>query len=139
MPFPAFSEPLLLAGNCKISKSSISVNDKLVKSIKDLVREDFIKVFGKYFSLNLTFKIGPDDLMDQMYILLNPGFVFQILIHHPDFFIFNESPATIPMIMKYFDTRTVKSHFYRLDLTEMNKLNHRDHPCNSSPDYSFQN
>ena len=105
---------------------------------KDLVREDFIQLFGKYFSLNLTFKIGPDDSRDLTYILLSPGFVYQIIIHDPDFFIYNENPATIPMTMKYFDTRTVKSHFYRLDLTEMNELDHPGDPCNSSPDYNFQ-
>lgn len=105
---------------------------------KDLVREDFIQLFGKYFSLNLTFKIGPDDSSDQLYILLNPGSVYQIIIHDPNFFIFNESPATIPMIMKYFDTNEVKSHFYRLDLTEMNELDHPGDPCNSSPAYNFQ-
>ena len=55
---------------------------KSLNLTKDLVREDFIEVFGKYFSLNLTFKIGPDDLRDQMYILLNPGFV-QIPNTHP--------------------------------------------------------
>ena len=111
---------------------------KSLNLTKDLVREDFIQIFGKYFSLNLTFKIGPDDSRDQMYILLSPGSVYQIHVHDPDFFIYNESPATIPMIMKYFDTRTVKSHFYRLDLTEMNELDHVGDPCNSSPDYNFQ-
>ena len=111
---------------------------KSLNLTKDLVMEDFIEVFGKYFSLNLTFKIGPDDLRDQMYILLNPGFVYQILVHDPDFFIYNENPATIPMIMTYFDTRTVKSHFYRLELTEMNELDRPSDPCNSSPGYKFQ-
>ena len=111
---------------------------KSLNLTKDLVREDFIQLYGKYFSLHLTFNIGPDDLRDQMYILLSPGFVYQILIHDPDFFIYNESPATIPMIMKYVDTRTVKSYFYRLDLTEMNELDHPSDPCNSSPDFNFK-
>ena len=60
---------------------------KYLNLTKDLVREDFIQLYGKYFSLNLTFKIGPDDLRDQMYILLSPKFVYQILVHDPDFFI----------------------------------------------------
>ena len=111
---------------------------KSLNLTKDLVREDFIQIFGKYFSLNLTFKIGPDDSRDQMYILLSPGSVYQIHVHDPDFFIYNESPATIPMIMKYFDARTVESHFYRLDLTEMNELDHAGDPCNSCPAYNFQ-
>ena len=105
---------------------------------KDLVREDFIQLFGKYFTLNMTFKTGPDDQKDQMYVLLDPGFVYRIHIHDPDFFIYASNLAAIPMIMKSFDTRTVKSHFYQLDLTEMNELDQPNDPCNSSPDYNFQ-
>ena len=104
----------------------------------DLIEEGFVQLYGKYFTLNLTLKIGPDDITDQVYILLYPGFVYQIIIHDPDFFIFNENPSAIPMIMKYFDTRSVKSHFYRLDLTEMNELDLPGDRCNSSLDYNFQ-
>ena len=105
---------------------------------KDFVKEDFSTLFGKYFTLNMTFKIGPDYMRDQMFILLHPGFVYRIHIHDPHFFIYTENLAAIPMIMKSFDTRTVKSHFYQLDLTEMNELDHPGDPCNSSPNYNFQ-
>ena len=105
---------------------------------KDVVREDFTQLFGKYFTLNMTFKIGPDDLADQMYVLLYPGFLYQIHIHDPNFFIYNENPAALPMMLKHFDTRTVNTHFYRLDLTEMNELDQPEDPCNSTPDYNFQ-
>ena len=104
----------------------------------DLVREDFSHLYGKYFTLNMTFKIGPDDMKDQLYVILEPRFVYRIHIHDPDFFIFTSNLATIPMILKSFDTRTVKSHFYQLDLTEVNELDQPQDPCNSSPDYNFQ-
>ena len=98
---------------------------KFVNLTSDLVIEDFDLVYGKHFTLNMTLlKIGPDDLREQMYILLEPGYVYQIIIHDPDFFIFNENPDAIPMIIKYVDTRIVKSHFYRLALTEMTEVDH---------------
>ena len=111
---------------------------KSLNLTKDLVRENFSQLFGKYFTLNMTFKIGPDDLKDQMYVLLDPQLVYRIHIHDPDFFIYTSNLAAIPMILKSFDTRTVKSHFYQLDLTEMNELDQHNDPCNSSPDYNFQ-
>ena len=105
----------------------------------DVVKEDFNEIFGKFFTLNMSLKIGPDDAIDQIYIFLYPKYVYQITLHDPDFFIFNENPASIPMPLKYFDTRPNRSYFYNLDLTEVNELDHPGDRCNSSPQYNFKN
>ena len=115
-----------------VRKKSLSITSNLVK-------EDFNRLFGRFFTLNITLKIGPNDEKDQMYILLYPKYVYQILIHDPDFFIYNEVATSIPMTRKYFDTRNGKSYFYNFDLAEVNELNHPGDPCNPSPHYNFQN
>ena len=38
---------------------------------------------------------------------------------------------------KYFDTKNTKSHYYRLDLTEMYELDIPNDPCNPNSDYNF--
>ena len=48
-----------------VRKKSLSITSNQVK-------EDFNRLFGRFFTLNITLKIGPDDEKDQMYILLYP-------------------------------------------------------------------
>ena len=103
-----------------------------------LLSEEFNQIWaGRYFTINLPMQIGPDDDEDQLYIGLYPQFVYQIFVHDPAFFIYNENPMTIPQINKYFDTKNTKSHYYRLDLTEMYELDIPNDPCNPNSDYNF--
>ena len=86
----------------------------------DVVKEDFIGLFGNFVTLKMNLTIGPDDKKDQIYILLNSTYKYQIIIHDPEFFIYNENPAAIPMTTTYFDPRSDNtSYFYHLVLTEV--------------------
>ena len=86
----------------------------------DVVKEDFIRLFGNFVTLKMNLTIGPDDKKDQIYILLNSTYKYQIIIHDPEFFIYNENPAAIPMTTTYFDPRSDNtSYFYHLVLTEV--------------------
>ena len=105
---------------------------------KGILSEDFNQIWaGRYFTINLPMQIGSDDDEDQLYIVLYPQFVYQIFVHDPEFFIYNENPTTIPQMNKYFDAKNTKSHYYRLDLTEMHELDIPNDPCNPNSDYNF--
>ena len=81
---------------------------------KNLLSEDFTQIWaGRYFTLKLPIQIGPDDDEDQLYIMLYQQFVYQIFVHDPEFFIFNENPTSIPQMNNYLDAKNEKSHFYR--------------------------
>ena len=106
---------------------------------KEMLTEDFSQIWaGRYFTLNLPISIGPDDDEDQLFIVLYPQFIYQILVHDPEFFIFTDNPTAIPQMNKYFDAQNTYSHYYRLVLTEMHELDiHQSDPCNPNYDYNF--
>ena len=105
---------------------------------KGLLSEDFNQIWaGRYFTINLPMRIGPDDDEDQLYIVLYPQFVYQIFVHDPEFFVYNENPTAIPQMNQYLDAENTKSHYYRLDLTEMHELDIPNDPCNPNSDYNF--
>ena len=110
-----------------------------VNLTKEMLTEDFSQIWaGRYFTLNLPISIGPDDDEDQLFIVLYPQFIYQILVHDPEFFIFTDNPTAIPQMNKYFDAQNTNSHYYRLVLTEMHELDiHQSDPCNPNYDYSF--
>ena len=94
---------------------------------------------GKYYTLNLPSYIGPSDSTDQLYLFLSNTTLFTtIFIHDPKFFVFTDNPGALPLEFISFKTRTSFSHYYRLDLTEMNELNVPYDPCNPDPNYNFQ-
>ena len=69
---------------------------KEIDLTQELVSEDFTSVWaGRQYTLNLPFKIGPDYLEDQLFLLLAPSIV-RIYLHDPTFFIFNQNPAGPP-------------------------------------------
>ena len=110
-----------------------------VNLTKEMLTEDFSQIWaGRYFTLNLPISIGPDDDEDQLFIVLYPQFIYQILVHDPEFFIFTDNPTAIPQMNKYFDAQNTYSHYYRLVLTEMHELDiHQSDPCNPNYDYNF--
>ena len=105
---------------------------------KEMLTEDFSQIWaGRYFTLNLPISIGPDDDEDQLFIVLYPQYIYQILVHDPEFFIFTDNPTAIPQMNKYFDAQNTNSHYYRLVLTEMHELDIPSDPCNPNYDYNF--
>ena len=137
--------------NC-IDKKSLNRSDFLegamlgfqtktaVNLTKDMFTEDSTHSYtGKYYTLNLPFNIGPADHTDQLYLFLsNTTLSTTIFVHDPKFFVYTDNPVAIPMEATFFETRTSYSHFYRLDLTEMNELNVPSDPCNPNPNYNFR-
>ena len=107
-----------------------------VNLTKDMFTEDSTHSWsGKYYTLNLPFNIGPNNDTDQLFLFLSNTTLFTtVFVHDPKFFVFTDNLVAIPMEVASFKTRTSYSHYYRLDLTEMNELNVPADPCDPNPD-----
>ena len=91
---------------------------------------------GRLFTLNLPLKIGPDDYKDQLFLSLKTKFV-KIMLHDPNYFIFNDNPVGLPTAMTVFDVETMFKHYHRLALTEVQELDLPTDPCNNDQSYNF--
>ena len=106
---------------------------------RNLWSEDFTySRGGRYYTLNMSRRLGPNDETDQLFLCLNPGLDFRIFVHDPNYFIFNDNPVGLQKEMMKIYPKTSTSHFYRLAMTEVEELDVPDDPCNSDPDYNFQ-
>ena len=108
---------------------------------QEYLSEDFTSVWaGIYYTLKLPLRIGPNYSEDQLYLGLNTNLTYTVFVHDPEYFLFNLNPIALPTIMRKFTTKTdlPKSRYYRMGLTEVNKLNLPSHPCIEDPTYDFQ-
>ena len=106
---------------------------------KNLWTEDFTySRAGRYYTLNISEKLGPNDETDQLFLCLNYGLNFRIYVHDPFYFILNDNPVGLQNEIIIINPNTSYSHFYRLAMTEVEELDVPDDPCNSDPDYNFQ-
>ena len=95
---------------------------------------------GRYYTLNLNDKIGPniDDDMIFLEMKANVKFDYTIFVHDPKYFLFNENPIALPTIMKRMRGVKKNSIVYKLELTEVNQLNLPSNPCNSDAEYNLE-
>ena len=108
---------------------------------KDFFTEDSTQHWsGRYYTLDLSLTIGPDSEKDQVYLLLSEKNLpkYQIFLHDPNFFIFNDNPVAFPMEVRIFQTGRSNSHCFRLNLIQMNELNVPSDPCNTDPHFDFR-
>ena len=106
---------------------------------QEFLSEDFTSVWaGRYFTLNLPLKIGPNYSKVQLFLGLHTNLTFTVFIHDPDYFLFNLNPIGLPTTMRKFTTKKDKSWYYRMELTEVEKLNLPSRPCNDDPSYNFK-
>ena len=91
---------------------------------------------GIFYTLTLPAKIGPNLFKDALFVGLNTNLTYLVFIHDPEFFFFNDNPVSTPAIIKRFKTKP-NSWSYRLELTEVNKLNLPSSPCADDPSYNF--
>ena len=104
-------------------------------------REDFtLNYAGRYYTLNLPMKIGPDDHEDQLFLELNTNLTYTVLIHDPEFFLYNVNPIALPITTRRFAAQDIRPNawFSRLELAEVNLLNLPSSPCIDDPSYNFQ-
>ena len=101
-----------------------------------VVTEDFtVPPAGRYYTINILKKIGPNYMVDQLFVVLF-NINYRIWIHDPNFFIITENPTFVPALLKVLEPNRTSSHYYCLTLTEVEELDIPEDPCNS--DYNFQ-
>ena len=86
--------------------------------------EDFTQSWnGRTYTLKIPDRIGPDDMVHQLFILFGRKLTKRIFIHDPNFFIPNTNPIGLPSI-KYLqlNPNTSFNHFYRISLTKVEEL-----------------
>ena len=91
---------------------------------------------GRIFTLRLPLKIGPNDEETQFFLFLAPAFV-NVMLHDPNFFIFNDNPYGLPTVTTIFDAATMFSHYHRIALSEIQELDLTSDPCNNDQSYNF--
>ena len=114
---------------------------KEIHLTQENLREDFtLNYAGRYYTLDLPMKIGPDDHEDELFLELNINLTYTVLIHDRDYFLYNTNPIALPTTPKRFSAkdRMHNSWFYRLELAEVNRLNLPSSPCIEDPSYNFQ-
>ena len=108
---------------------------------QESLREDFtLNYAGRYYTLDLPMKIGPNDDEDQIFLELNTNLTYTLLIHDPKYFLYNVNPIGLPTTRRTFTATDTKPNvwFHRLELVEVNKLNLPSSPCIDDPSYNFQ-
>lgn len=120
-----------------------SVLKKEMNLTHENVREDFtLNYGGRYYTLDLPIKIGPDDSKDQLFLELNRNLTYKIFIHDPRYFLFSINPVALPTATREFTANNKKSKpdswFYSLVLTEATRISLPDRPCVDEPRYNFQ-
>ena len=114
---------------------------KEINLTQENLREDFtLNYAGRYFTLDLPMKIGPDDNVDQIFLELNTNLTYTVLIHDPEYFLYNENPIALPTTTRRFTAKDRMSNSWlnRLELAEVNQLNLPSSPCIEDPSYNFQ-
>ena len=91
---------------------------------------------GLIFTINLPLKLTPDDRQTQLFLFLAPRFV-HVMLHDPNFFIYNDNPYGVPTATQMFHAGTRASHYRRIAMSEMQELNLPSDPCNSDQSYNF--
>ena len=90
---------------------------------ENLITEDFLTAWdGILFGVNLNQKIGPNDSLDPLYVVLATSLMYQVFIHDPNYFIVDENPAGLPSIMLELNPNITSNYYYRISLTEVEEV-----------------
>ena len=87
---------------------------------------------GKCFTLNSMRKIGPDGKTDRLFFEIYTNLTYDFFIHDPKYFVLNVNPVGMPSLRRKFSPKTLSSHYYRLAVAEVEKLDLPNDPCTSA-------
>ena len=102
---------------------------------------DFTHVmFGRSYTLHPKMRIGPEYQKDQLIILLDKGYIYDIFVHEKKFFILNDNQYTLPstyvkLVPNY--SKQVKI-YYQISATQHLEMNVPDDPCEEEDQYNFR-
>ena len=104
-----------------------------------LLTEDFTTSwYGRTYTLDIHRKIGPDDKLDQFFLVLGRNLDYRIFVHDPTYFVINTNPIGLPSLVFKIKTNESRSHYYQITLTEMEEVDHPEDPCETDSNYNFQ-
>ena len=87
---------------------------------ENLIKEDFTTDWdGIFYVIDMKKRIGPNDSIDQLYVLLDTSHMYNIFLHDPTYFIVNENPAGVPNLMLKLNPNISDNFYYRISLTEV--------------------
>ena len=110
--------------------------ETLVLGENDVIGDLAAQRAGPIFTVRLPLKIGPNHEETQFFLFLAPTFV-NVMLHDPNFFIFNDNPYGLPTATRVFDAGTMFSHYHRIALSEIQELDLPTDPCNNDQSYNF--
>ena len=93
--------------------------------------------YGWTYSVNPRIKIGPNAGKDQLLLILNCTFIYDIYIHQKNFFVMNYNQLSLPFIHKKMIPQRSDNLFYKMSATEHIELNVPEDPCEEDEEYEF--
>ena len=106
----------------------------------DVWKPDFTYVrYGRSYTFHPERKIGPEDDKDQLIILLDNNYCYDIFVHEKKFFILNDNRCALPS--NYFklipDASNHSKVVYKISVTQHIELNVPEDPCVEDDQYDF--
>ena len=107
---------------------------------EDVWKPDFTYVrFGRSYTFHPERRIGPVDDTDQLIILLDNKYCYDIFVHEKNFFILNDNRCALPS--NYFklipDASNHSKVVYKISVTQHIELNVPEDPCVEDDQYDF--
>ena len=82
-------------------------------------------------------RIGPEDERDQLFILLDNKYFYDIFVHGKNFFILNDNRCTFPSIYVKMVPKGSNKVYYMISATQHIEKSVPEDPCVEDDQYSF--
>jgi hypothetical protein len=106
---------------------------------KDIWTDDFTNSWiGRTYTLDIKHKIGPKYETSQLFVALSSDLHYTIYLHDLSYFVASDNAFGLPRITLTIFPNETRSTFYKITLTEMEKLDFPEDPCNLDREYHFQ-
>ena len=103
--------------------------------------QDFTYVrFGRSYTFQPNTRIGPEDNKEQLILLLDNKYTYDIFVHEKDFFILNDNRYTLPPSIYIRLIPDASNHFkmyYKISATQHIEMNVPEDPCVEDDQYNF--
>ena len=106
----------------------------------DVWKPDFTYVrFGRSYTFHPKRRIGPVDDEDQLIIVLDNNYCYDIFVHEKNFFILNDNRCTLPINYVKVTPNTSKQFkvYYKISATRHIEMNIPEDPCVEDEHYDF--
>ena len=100
--------------------------------------EDFTYVrFGRSYTFQPNIRIGPEDDKEQLILLLDNKYIYDIFVHEKNFFILNDNRCAFPSIYVKLVPKGSNKVYYMISATQHIEKSVPEDPCVEDDRYSF--